>query len=247
MVQICFPNCYLAEIDDQGYFLLSHAVSDSVPDCIELDFSVDEPIHTIFLTPEDTFVRYSLASTPEQHQIGSDHLLDLGTHSFAALPDDSASYTATDGATVDQNGVQFELAPGDLLDAMNNPLEEAQIKILPLSEDNAVTPFIDNPYFVNDTQRVDLLYYVAPYLTVSASGGVVMSITPPSGQWSDGDTVTLYVLGEYIGGFDPVYISCHGQDVHVGELRECGSATVTGGKIVTDPITVFSWIGLKKN
>ena len=53
----------------------------------------------------------------------------------------------------------------------------------------------------------------------------------------------MYLAGDYLGGF----LSCNGEDVEVGAFAECGTATVTGGKLVTDPITRFTWVGFVKD
>jgi hypothetical protein len=161
----------------------------------------------------------------------------MGTYILYDLPSESADYTADDGASVDLSGVQFEVEGGALGE------EDLEIKILDFDLDSMdPPPFIDNPYADDDLEEVDALFYIGPHWALAAGDGVPLNIEPPDG-FEDGDKATMYFLGDYSGDF----LSCDGEDVEVGHFEECGSAEVTDGKLVTDPITRFTWVGFVKD
>ncbi|MFO8071933.1 MAG: hypothetical protein R6V85_08660 [Polyangia bacterium] len=229
-VQICAVNCYVESTDQGGEFLFE------IPGgCMGFDFSSEEAIH-VTLLDEEGHARYSAAYEPTQQEVSdggqNDFDFDSGDQIYWALPDESASYTAAGGATVDGLfGVSFEAAAGDLGD------EDFEIRVLEAPLDQWAPPFA--PPGVD----LDALYYLAPYFQPSAAG-LELEIDAAAAGWSGTDAGTVYMLGDYVEG---EYLHCGGEEVAVGKMVGCGSAAHDQGKIVTDPISRLGWIGLARD
>ena len=93
-----------------------------------------------------------------------------------------------------------------------------------------------------------------PYWTKLDAPGVSLAMDPPDG-WEEGDTGTFYLLAEYETGSviapSEDGATCIWQQSTVGyiqesTLAECGTATVIDGQVITPPVPIFGWIGLKK-
>ena len=150
------------------------------------------------------------------------------------LPSESVEYTSSGGASVDLSGVRMDLQPGALGE------QDADIKVFR-------APFDEwEPRF--DDIGMDALYFLSPYWYTVTGTGVELSIGPPDG-WQDGDTGVLYMLGDYAGdqSYLSYYLECEGEEVPVGDLVPCGSVEMSGGRVVTDPVLRFGWVGLKKD
>ena len=229
-VQICAVNCYVAPTDSSGEFLFE------IPSgCMGFDFSSEEAIH-VTLLDEEGYARYSAAYEPTQQEVsdggGDDFDFDSGDQVYWALPDESASYTAAGGATVDELfGVSFEAAAGDLGD------EDFEIRVLEVPLDQWTPPF------ASQGVELDALYYLAPYFQPSAAG-LALEIDAASAGWSGSDAGTVYMLGDYVGN---EYLHCGGEEVAIGKMGGGGSAVHEQGKIVADSIPRLGWIGLARD
>ncbi len=266
-IQLCVPNCINADTDSNGDFTLPFN------SCKLYGFAAgtDAPLHVTLVAPGGTHAVYSSAYAPTQDEVsdlGEDDLdFNLGTLTLYELPTSGVSYDATNGASVDMDGMSFELSPEALIahawdsetsEFSDNPVEEATIKVLKTPA-NWDAPF--------DEMGMDALYFIGPYWAKLAGSGTALTIEPPDG-WSDGDTGTIYILGEALMGLgesmeyiaeasecpepQPTCLECVNESdplaehVEIGKMAGCGSAVFEGGKIVTSPIPRFGWIGIKK-
>ncbi len=254
-VNVCAPGCVKLTTDENGYFEAVVKKEDEI--CRPYDFSIDyEAIHvTVFSLEKNTYAEFIAGYEPTQQDISDDCSYNLGKLSLYTLPKDGVSYTRQNGAGIDIAGVSFELEPGSLVEnvlddagteMVDKPIDEAVIKVFkaPLNEWNPPFNYID----------LDAVYFIGPYWTKLAGEGVRLSIDPPEG-WSEGDTGTFYMLSNYVPGNliarSGDRESCIWQGLMIdyvreSELAECGTAVVKDGKVVTPPIPMTAWIGLKK-
>ena len=84
-----------------------------------------------------------------------------------------------------------------------------------------------------------------PYFFESAAG-VQLSIDPTSAGWTEGDTGTVWMLADFLGGH---WLDCGFGDEFASDWVECGTAEWATGDtaIVTDPLPVLGWVGLVKD
>lgn len=233
IVKVHLGVCYYLETDEMGYFEVQKGC-----------FVVDEPFFIeVPSIPaiDDGRVRYVAEIFPTQEQISDegpdDFELDLGTHYWWAKPAPTRSYTPEEGATVDESGVQFEIPPGAL---GTEPLDVGVFRF-PLEE--WIPPFIANPFSTATVAHADGLYYLSPYWQQVVGEGLVLTIDPPEG-WTDVDTGTLYILGDWVW----YYLELPGiGEVPVGEVVELGPITYEGGKLVTPPVPILGWLILVKD
>ena len=225
-VQICTTNCVLIETDDDGYFFQILGTG-----CKGYDWTTDEAPHLTLDSADGTHTQYAIAVKPEtQAEIDADFNFDTGTHYYYPLPGTGDDYTDTGGATVtDLDGVSFDVPPGAL------GTDDALIQVMEFPLASWTPPFLGDV-------TPDVLYFMAPYFFELATD-VVLHIDPTSAGWSNGDTGTLYILGDYYPG----YLDCGNGDEHIGEFVECGDAGWTGGEIVTSGINRLGWVGLVKD
>lgn len=258
-LSICIPACVALETDKAGKFSLQVGTP-----CTRYDFEGSSaPLHLTILDNSGGYAAYGAAYTPGQEAVSDkgadDYEYDLGTLVLYELPAEKVDYSAEDGASVDVSGVSFHLPAKSLVgrewdqdatDFVDVPAETAEIRVFEAPLDGWKPPF--------DTVGLDALYFIAPRWAKLAGEGVSLSIAPPDG-WSEGDTGTLYILADDVGGLGtmPEYIV--GNDsgecltsVDVldkepgGELADCGVAEMKDGRVITPPIPRLSWIGLKK-
>jgi hypothetical protein len=238
-VQICIPQCINVPIDDNGDFCLNSTT------CMEFDFEGDpdppisDEIHITIHENEETHTRYSVGYHPTQAEVSDqgadDFEYDVGTLVQFELPAGGVEYTVSGGATVaDLEGLTFDLDPGAI--TCPDDASSCTIKALdfPLGE--------WTPPFVTDDLAVDALYYIAPYLHL-VEGGVPIHIDPATAGWIDGDSGTVYVLGDFTTHF----VDCGAEDLPLGFIVPCGTASFTGGEIVTDPLPFLGFFGLVKD
>jgi hypothetical protein len=90
---------------------------------------------------------------------------------------------------------------------------------------------------------LDALYYIDPYLA-EVAGGVALHIDPATAGWTGADTGTVYALGDFNLGY---FTNCGGDDLPIGEMEACGTASHDGGAIVTEPVSFLGWFGLVKD
>ncbi|HUT76847.1 MAG TPA: hypothetical protein VM285_04130 [Polyangia bacterium] len=230
-LQFCVGNCYTTTTNADGYFAW-----DLPAGCTAFDFAEDEGIHmTLFDVADEAgdWARYSMSYEPTQEEISADFDLDVGTHYYFAVPENSAAYTEADGATVtDLSGVSFDVPAGDL------GAEDLEIRVLEFPLETWVPPFVPAD------PALDALYFLGPYF-VESTDGIELHIDPQAAGWSGTDTGGVYMLGDFaMGG----YLSCDGEnDVTIGHFEQCVGATFQGGEIVTEPIPRLGWVGLVKN
>jgi hypothetical protein len=237
-LKFCMPGCHYIDVDGEGYF-------EFIPTdgCSAYDVEAAGPIYIeVAAELEDGYTHHIMAMTPTQEQISDqsseDTVFDLGVHYLYELPAEKVAYTASGGATVDLSGVQFDVAPGELGEA------DIELGVFKFPIDEWVPPFIGNPYHTSTVPSVDALYFLIPYWSQVATGdGVVLSITPPDG-WTDGDPGKIYVLGDW---YDYFMEYPGGEDVPRGELVEWSDVIWEGGRVVTAPIPVLSWVALVKD
>jgi FlaG/FlaF family flagellin (archaellin) len=232
-VQLCVRSCFQIQTELDGHFRLGF---DS---CVGMDFAppvAEEGIHVTLRAPADgAYTRYSASYKPTQAQVSDlgpdDFELDTGTHYYYPLPDESFPYTASAGATVATTTVSMvvpaaAIGPDDL---SINVLE------LPLAE--------WTPPFVPAGVSLDGLLFLGPYFS-EVSAPVTLSVSAAALGWADGDTGTVYQLGDYIGGET---LSCDGAEVETGVLGGCGSATAAGGWVTTAITNRLTWVGFARD
>ena len=250
-VQICAPNCTSATVNSDGTFSKQYGT------CMSFPFtSSDEAIHVTIGengdTRLDTQTRYTIAVRPTQAEVsdlGADDMtLDVGELARLSLPTDGAEYTSAGGAAVDDlNGISMDIAAGQLDDG---DTDGCTVRVFnqPLGE--------DAPRFVPEAMTLDALFFLSPYFQGTTPDlndddtpdftGVDVRISAEAVGWSDGDSGTFYVLGEYANSN---WGMCPGTTAHIplGELSSCGAVTASGGEILIENVAVFGWIGLAKS
>ena len=234
--------------------------------CIRHDFAGDEWLHIEILAQEDPedYASYSFVLRPTTEDISDggsdDHTLDIGNLALYELPSTSETYVPSTGATVDLEGVSFELPPDGLikesLKRELTPLElEHEIRIFEAPLDEWEPPFSET--------LPDALYYVGPRWAQVADPGVVLSLAPPDG-WSEGDVGTMALLGSWRTTYanyeglirsEYMYLTDAGRCVNEsdenervpeGFTAECGEVEVKEGRIITPPIPRLTWIAVFK-
>ncbi len=225
-LQICITNCVPVATDDAGDFFYILPAG-----CGGFDWATDEPPHLTLFSTEGTHTQYAIGVKPEtQAEIDADFNFDTGTHYYYPLPGTGDDYTEAGGADVtDLDGVSFEVPDG----ALGADDQLIQVMEFPLAS--------WTPPFLGDVIP-DVLYFIAPYFNELTSD-VVLHIDPTSADWVNGDTGTLYMLGDY----GPGYLDCGNGDEHIGDFVECGTADWAAGEIVTSGINRFGWVGLLKD
>jgi hypothetical protein len=237
-VKVCIPNCCIVTTDSEGYFEFVMPGG-----CRGYDFATDDALHlSVPAYSTDQHVHYIVAYTPTQEQVSDlspdDFDLDVGVHYFYDAPEQTSAYTPETGASVDLDGVQIDIQPGELGD------EDLEIGALRFPIDEWVPPFVDNPLLEETVGSVDVLYFFVPYWTGVAEGtGLVLSIEPPDG-WTEVDTGKVYVLGDFV--LDYLYFPDE-TIVPRGEFVEWGDTSYLDGRLLTPPIPRLGWIGLKKD
>ncbi len=261
--QICNPNCSKLTPDANGVFTILTPGPNS--DCRYYDFTeLTKYIHIILRSSDGNHARYSVSYEPTTDELSDDGVFDIGDLFLYELPSESVEYSASSGASVSLSDVSFELSSNSLLtksfvaetsEVETIPVEQVTIKVfkaVPFDDWNVPFNYLD----------LDALYFIGPYWAQLKDGGIVIEIEPPSG-WAEGDTGTLYMLGEYDNGIEEIFSDfiyqstdngnpvCvndkeSNEKLDVGHLGECGIATVTNGKVITTPIPRFGWIGIKK-
>jgi len=234
MIQICMPNCMTTPIDDAGDFCLEFT------QCLAFDFEDGSELHATLFENAETHTRYTVAYEPTQDEVSDqgadDFVYDIGTVKQFELPAESGEYTAAGGVSIsDLDGVSFDLDPGDIAcpeDAASCAVHAFEF---PLAE--------WTPPFVPDDLALDALYYLDPYLA-EVDGGVVLHIDPTAAGWTGSDSGTVYVLGDFNVGY---FTNCGGDDLSLGAMQPCASASFSGAEIVTDAMPFLGWIGLVKD
>lgn len=256
---ICIPACIPLKTDKDGAFSLPVGTPYKI-----FDFDgVMAPFHLTILDSSGSYAAYGTTYSPNQEQVSDqgadDFEYDLGTLVLYELPEEKIPYTAADGASVDLSGVSFELPPESLIgrefdmeakEFIDIPAEAAEIKVFKAPLDTWQPPF--------DDVGLDALYYIAPRWAKLAGAGVTLSIEPPAG-WSEGDKGTLYILADDVPGLSEMaeYIATQKDGVCMtstdilekepgGELANCGTVEMVGGRLITAPIPRLSWIGISK-
>jgi hypothetical protein len=234
LLQICIPNCMTTPIDDNGDFCLEFA------NCLGFDFEAGGELHATAFENADTHTRYTVAYEPTQEEVSDqgadDFVFDMGTLKQFALPSEAGEYTTSGGATIsDLDGVSFELGAGDI--ACPEAADTCAVHAFEFPLDEWTPPF------VHDGLALDVLYYLDPYLA-EVSGGVELHIDPAAAGWTGSDTGTVWVLGDFNVGY---FTNCGGDDLPLGHMEPCVSATHDGGEIVTEPVPFLGWIGLVKD
>lgn len=204
-------------------------------------------------------VVYAVSLTPSQDDVSGSYVYDAGNFKVYQLPGSGTAYTAADGASVDQDGLMFDLGNGSLLTTeYNDDYEVIEVEVGDETIKVFQAPLGEwTPLF--DTVGLDALFYIDPYYGRLADNGISVSIEAP-GNWSDGDTGTTYMLGDYNNGIEEVgysYIYQVGggcvlegeteDHVEVGTLANCGEATYDGGRVATSNIPRLGWVGIKKD
>jgi hypothetical protein len=230
MVQICSPMCQTVGLEDDGSFKLVWE------ECRGFDFESDDPIHFVqFQDGEGTLTRYAVEYQPTQDDVDECFDLDIGEHVQFALPTSGESYTSGGGATVtDLNGtgISFGVGGGDL--------GEEDLTLLAWEADLGTW----DPPFAHGAD-IDALYFLAPYFT-EVTGGLELTIDPTAAGWTEGDTGTVWMLGDFYAG---LWLDCGGGDEHQGAWVECGTAEWASGDsdITTDALPLLGWVGLLKD
>ena len=231
--------------------------------CGRYDFEKDRlHIEIAAAADPEAYASYAFVRHPTQEEISDlgddDFDYAVGDLSLYELPAESAVYTPAGGASVNLSGVAFELAPGALVKAAVSedvPIaHDQEIRVFEAPLDEWTPPFVD--------VELDALYLITPRWAKLSGDGVVLAIDPPS-SWQEGDTGELYLLGGFVSEWgDPDVIS-KGEHIYLAEdhsaclasgegletvedgvLAGCGSAEVTGDRIVTAPIPRFTWVGI---
>jgi hypothetical protein len=217
------------------------------------------------------YATYEYLATPSQDQISDegpdDYTYDLGDLHLYKLPTNASGvYRPLTGANINASGFSLIMPADSLVKNDRNigdvPITENQeIRIFKAPLDTWDPPFAKN---------MDALYFIDPNWAKIAGDGVSVSIDAPS-NWSDGDIGSLFLLGGYISNWgnpdvvdSAAYIyfkdvngtpNCVNnndgsigdeEEIHEGEFANCGKAVYDGGKIVTDPMPRFTWVGIKK-
>jgi hypothetical protein len=251
--------------DPDGRLLWEHPLSDGEV-CRQRDFEA-EPLHlevTALENPED-FASYAFVRHPTREDISDsgedDFDLNVGILSLYTLPPGGATFDPAAGASVDLDGLAFELPAGGIVKRVvedDIPIDHEQaVRVFKAPLDTWNPPFGDSP--------LDALYFIAPRWAKLAGEGVALSLEPPPG-WADGDVGTVLLLGGYTSNYGDDAVRdrsafiyrgddgrCINSDDHDaleqvddGVFTACGTATMTSGRLVTSPIPRFTWIGISK-
>lgn len=252
-VPVCTPQCTVVQSDDFGHFVRSIGQV-----CKTFDFSVDEGIHVTVMYAGGQHAMYSGSFKPLASELEDGGVLDVGTLTLYALPSPVASYTAQAGAAIDAEGIRFTLPPESLVELNYSETSEEQRTPVATADIQVFRAPLDtwSPPFALEVEP-DLLYFIGPYWGL-LDGEVSFEIDAPA-PWADGSDVAVYMLGEYLsewGGIsDYIY---HGAGdvctsdgktdayIPVGDLAQCGTATVQSGIVTTPPLPRLGWYGLKK-
>jgi hypothetical protein len=234
-IQVCIPMCMNSPIDDDGDFCLEFA------QCVGFDFEDGGELHATVFENEETHTRYTVAYEPTQEEVSDqgadDFVFDFGTLKQFELPIEAGEYTTSGGASItDLDGVSFELDPGDITCPGDDP-DTCAVHAYEFPLDEWTPPF------VHDGLALDVLYYLDPYL-VEVDGGVVLHIDPTAAGWTGSDTGTVWVLGDFANLY---FTNCGDEDLPLGHMEPCVSASYSGSEIVTDPMPFLGWIALVKD
>lgn len=233
--QICAPACIPMTVETDG------TISKDFTTCMSFPLSNEDDIHvTIGENPDanaDTQTRYSLAFAPTQEEISAEFEYDLGEFARFTLPTDGTAYTAAGGATVtDLEGVSFDVAAGGLGDT------DCEIRVFSHPLDG------DTPRFVPADVTLDALFFFSPYFwgVPDEAEGLSLGIDAASVGWTDGDTGSYYLLGDFASSN---FVACPdaSEDLQLGHFEACGTVTAAAGVIPIPDFAVLGWLGLAKD
>ncbi len=265
-VIVCIGTCFAPlQTKADGTFQWRHPLGGDF-DCIPYNFN-ETPLHMDFRVedaPED-FAEYSFLTVPTQADISdtgdTDYNLDLGDIILYALPEEAAVFSPGKGADVSLSGLSFILGPNDLVkydgDKEIPPDTDQPIRVFKAPLDEWAPPFV--------TENLSVLYFIGPRWARLSGDGVPLTIEAP-GDLSEGDEVTVYLLGSYGTDWgnedvfdlpDFMYLDADGRCIHdTGDLslnwvedgvfQNCGRTTVQNGRIVTPNVPRLTWVGIGK-
>lgn len=263
-VIVCIGACFEPiSTDINGNFKWQLPI-DGDFDCIPFAFE-RTPVRMDFVVASapEAFAEYAFVTTPTQADISDlgddDFDLDLGEMKLYALPDEAAVFSPASGADVSMFGLSYTLDKNALVkydgDAETPPDHDQALPVFKAPLDEWNPPFVTTP--------LSALYFLGPRWARLAGDGVPLTIEAPT-DLSDGDEVTVYLLGSYTPAWgdetvtdrpDFIYVDTEGhcindngaldlEWVEEGVFQACGRVTVQNGRITTPPIPRLTWVGI---
>ena len=236
VVQICVPSCLQTSTNSKGEFF--QLINDA---CKAYDWTADAPIHVQLLQHRDTHTTYSAAYTPGKQNLAENHNLHTGVHYLFPFPDAGEYYDGTASVTVNAEGLQLTVQPGELDTVRRGPFD---IKAMQFPLHQWVPPFI------KDASLIDALYVFSPYFRKFEEPGsrdtpwfADVTIDAATLGWEEGDTGSLWILGDFYGDF----LRCNETSpvIPQGNFVSCRELSVDGSLLKTS-IPRLGWIAVVK-
>ncbi len=241
-IKVCFKSqsgeiCVWKTTDENGVFSF---FPDPTAEYAAFDFENEDYIHItiqIKTAPTDESTTYVVAFAPTQEELSEDSVLAIGTHYVYPVSGDTTQYVPGSGAQLldgTQSGLTINIEPNEM-GAIEQTIEAYRFPL-----DDTHPPFLES-------YDPDVLYYLTPYFAQFEGPSdphlVDIEIDAASVDgWSDGDTGTLYMLGDLHNG----YLDCGSGEIEVADFVPGDETdTVEDGKIKAQ-IPRFGWVALKK-